>query len=120
MNLRQSVKHLGAKEQFLLCHACALRTWLNKWKWALSMYRDTQQKRHMYIADNDDITMGQCFNEVLLCTHMKRGVVETLRLGWVPYANYFLDFSGVQAFFLSVLIFFMNFLLSYSLLCSIR
>jgi hypothetical protein len=74
----------------------------------------------MYIADNDDITMGQCFNEVLLCTHMKRGVVETLRLGWVPYANYFLDFSGVQAFFLSVLIFFMNFLLSYSLLCSIR
>jgi hypothetical protein len=54
-------------------------------------------KRHIYTADNDDITMGKCLNEVLLCTHMYLGVAQTVRPGWVPYANYFLDFSGVHA-----------------------
>jgi hypothetical protein len=51
---------------------------------------------------------------------MKRGVAETFRLGWVPYANYFLNFSGVQALSLSVLNCFMDFLLSYFPLSSIR
>lgn len=50
----------------------------------------------MYTADNDDMTMGQCFNELLLCTHMNRGVARVLELGWVLYADYLLDFSGVQ------------------------
>ena len=76
-----------------------------------SLYRDRLQKMHMYTADNDDITMGQCFNEVLLYTHMNRGVAQTVRTGWVPYANYFPDFSGVQPLCLNRAYFLSKFLL---------
>jgi hypothetical protein len=74
----------------------------------------------MYAADNDDITMGLCFNEVLLCIHMERGVAQTVRTGWVPYANYFLDFSGVQALCLNWAYFLSKFALSYFLMSSVH
>jgi len=48
---------------------------------ALSLSRSPTKNNAYIQADNDDITMGQCFNDVALCTHMWWGVAHTARTG---------------------------------------